>query len=181
MELHTERLTLRTWRPADREPFAALNADPVAMEHFPSTMTRAESDAFANRIDARLRERGWGLWAVEVDGVADFVGFVGLNDVRFDAPFSPAVEIGWRLLSEHWGHGYATEAARAAMAHGFDELDLAEIVSFTVPANLRSRRVMEKLGMTHSPDDDFDHPLLAEGHPLRWHVLYRLRRADFVR
>ncbi len=178
MELHTERLTLRAWRPADREPFAALNADPVAMEHFPSTMKRAESDAFADRIDAELRERGWGLWAVEVDGVAEFIGFVGLHDVRFDVPFAPAVEIGWRMLREHWGHGYATEAARAAMAHGFGELGLAEIVSFTVPANRRSRAVMERLGMTRDPADDFEHPGIPAGHAMRRHVLYRLRKED---
>jgi RimJ/RimL family protein N-acetyltransferase len=176
VELRTERLTLRAWRPSDREPFAALNADPVAMEHFPSTLTREESDAFADRIESRLRERGWGLWAVEVDGVADFVGFVGLNEASFGAPFTPAVEVGWRMAREHWGHGYATEAARAVVATGFGQLGLAEIVSFTIPANRRSRAVMERLGMTRDPADDFDHPGIAPGHPMRRHVLYRLTR-----
>jgi len=172
----TERLRLRGWRAGDREPFAALNADPVAMEHFPSTMTRAESDGFADRIDATLRERGWGLWAVEVAGGAPFIGFVGLHEARFEAPFTPAVEVGWRLLPAHWGHGYATEAARAALEVGFGEVGLAEIVSFTIPANRRSRAVMERLGMRRDPADDFDHPDIPAGHPMRRHVLYRLTR-----
>ena len=175
MERRTERLILRAWRPGDREPFAALNADPIAMEHFPSTMTRAESDAFADRIDAELRERGWGLWAVEVPGVADFIGFVGLHDARFEAHFTPAIEVGWRLTRAHWGRGYATEAAREALAVGFGELGLDEIVSFTATSNRRSRAVMERLGMTRDPADDFDHPGVPAGSPLRRHVLYRLR------
>lgn len=176
MERRTERLILRGWRDADREPFAALNADPLAMEHFPSTMTRAESDAFAGRADAALRQRGWGLWAVEVAGGAPFIGAVGLNEVRFDAPFTPAVEVLWRLLPAYWGHGYATEAAREALAVGFGELGLAEIVSFTIPANHRSRAVMGRLGMRRDPTGDFDHPNLPDGHPMRRHVLYRLQR-----
>ena len=178
MDLRTERLILRGWRPADREPFAALNADPAVMEHFPSPLGRQESDAFADRIDAQLNERGWGLWAVQADGGADFIGFVGLHEARFDAPFTPAVEVAWRLDRAHWGRGYATEAARAAVAFGFGELGLDEIVSFTVPANRRSRAVMERLGMRRDPADDFDHPGVPAGHPLRRHVLYRLRRAD---
>ena len=176
--LRTERLILRSWRPADREPFAALNADAAVMEHFPSPLGREESDAFADRIGAQLNERGWGLWAVQVDGGADFIGFVGLHEASFDAPFTPAVEVGWRLDRAHWGRGYATEAARAAVAFGFGELGLDEIVSFTVPANRRSRAVMERLGMRRDPADDFDHPGIPAGHPLRRHVLYRLRRED---
>jgi RimJ/RimL family protein N-acetyltransferase len=173
--LRTPRLILREWRPEDREPFAQMNADPRVMEHFPSPSTRAESDAFADRIQAHFDQHGFGLWAVEVPGEAPFVGFVGLSIPRFEAHFTPAVEIGWRLAVESWGRGFATEAAHEAVRFGFEEVGLEEIVSFTVPANVRSRRVMERLGMTHDPADDFDHPGLP-GHPLARHVLYRLRR-----
>jgi RimJ/RimL family protein N-acetyltransferase len=172
--LTTERLRLRPWRPEDREPFAALNADRRVMEHFPALLTRAESDALVERIEARLEADGFGLWATEriADGV--FLGFVGLARHGFPAPFTPCVEVGWRLAFDAWGHGYATEGARAALAHGFRVVGLDEIVSFTVPANVRSIRVMERLGMSRDPADDFDHPRLPEGHPLRGHVLYRL-------
>jgi RimJ/RimL family protein N-acetyltransferase len=175
-DIRTARLLLRRWRETDREPFAALNADPVVMEHYPRTFDRAASDAAVARIEAHLDEHGFGLWAVEVRGGAPFVGFVGLMTPSFEAHFTPAVEVGWRLAREHWGHGYATEAARAAVRVGFETFGLPEIVSFTVPANTRSRRVMERLGMTHDPADDFDHPNLPTGHPLRRHVLYRLSR-----
>ncbi len=171
--LTTPRLRLRAWRAGDLEPFARLNADPTVMELMGRTMDRAASDAVAARIQDRFREDGHGLWAVEVPGEEPFVGAVGLATPRFEAPFLPAVEIGWRLAAAHWGKGYATEAARAALAYGFDVLGLREIVSFTVPANVRSRAVMARLGMAHDPDGDFDHPLLPEGHPLRRHVLYR--------
>jgi RimJ/RimL family protein N-acetyltransferase len=147
------------------------------MEHFPAVLTRVESDAFAARIRAELAERGFGLWAVEAPGVAPFIGFTGLAVPRFAAHFTPCVEIGWRLAREHWGRGYAPEAARAALAFGFERLGLAEIVSFTALGNARSRRVMEKLGMTHDPAGDFEHPGLPPGHPLRRHVLYRARAA----
>ncbi|GIU88749.1 MAG: N-acetyltransferase [Acidimicrobiia bacterium] len=178
VELRTGRLRLRAWRPADREPFAALNADPEVMRHFPAPLTRAESDAAADAIAAGLARLGWGLWAVEVEGEggAPFVGFVGLSVPAFAAPFTPCVEVGWRLAREHWGKGYATEGATAAVGFAFGVLGLDEVVSFTVPANRRSRAVMERLGMTHDPADDFDHPRLPEGHPLRRHVLYRLPR-----
>lgn len=146
------------------------------MEHFPSTLTRAESHARAEAIRRALDRRGWGLWAVEVVGGAPFVGFVGLNEPEFEAHFTPCVEVGWRLAREHWGRGYAPEAARAALDHGFDVLGLDEIVAFTPPANVNSQRVMQKLGMTHDPADDFDHPNLPPGHPLRRHVLYRVGR-----
>jgi RimJ/RimL family protein N-acetyltransferase len=173
--LRTQRLILRPWRDEDLAPFAALNADPGVMEHFPATLSRAESDAFAERVRSEMAARGFGLWAVEVPGVAPFVGFTGLAVPRFEARFTPCVEVGWRLAREHWGNGYAPEAARAALAHGLGVLGLDEIVSFTAAGNLRSRRVMEKLGMTHDPADDFEHPSLAPGHPLRRHVLYRIR------
>lgn len=174
-ELTTSRLLLRQWRDADVEPFAALNSDPEVMRHFTAALTRSESDAFAAFVEATIAEQGWGLWAVEVVDGPRFIGFVGLNRPSFEAHFMPAVEIGWRLDRPYWGNGYATEAASAAAAFGFDELRLDEIVSFTVPANERSRRVMERLGMTHDPAEDFDHPRVPEG-PIRRHVLYRLPR-----
>jgi RimJ/RimL family protein N-acetyltransferase len=174
--LRTSRLLLRRWRDDDRDPFAALNADAVVMEHFSAPLRGAESEAFVDRIERGFDERGWGLWAVEVPGTAPFIGFVGLNPVTFEAPFTPAVEVGWRLAREHWGHGYATEAARAALEFGFETLALDEIVSFTTQGNTRSRRVMERLGMRYDPADDFDHPNVQRADPLRLHVLYRLDR-----
>jgi ribosomal-protein-alanine N-acetyltransferase len=176
-ELRTERLRLRRWRPADRGAFALLNSDPAVMEFFPSTLSRLESDALVDRIETAFDQNGFGLWAVEVVDLAGFIGFVGLSRPAFAAHFTPAVEVGWRLDRPYWGHGYATEAARAAVRFGFETVGLPEIVSFTVPSNVRSRRVMERLGMTHNPADDFDHPNLAAGHRLRRQVLYRLRAA----
>jgi RimJ/RimL family protein N-acetyltransferase len=177
-ELRTDRLYLRRWRASDRPPFARLNGDPRVAEFLPSPLSRQESDALADRIEAHFRQHGFGQWAVEVPGVSPFAGFVGLSIPRFEAPFTPCIEVGWRLDAAHWNRGYATEGARAALAFGFQWLQAEEIVSFTVPLNARSRRVMEKLGMTHSDRDDFDHPLLAQGHPLQRHVLYRLRRPE---
>jgi RimJ/RimL family protein N-acetyltransferase len=175
-ELRTERLLLRRWRPEDRIAFARMNADPRVMEFFPAVQSREESDAVADRIEAHFQQHGFGLWAVEIAGVTPFAGFIGLTHTRFEAHFTPAIEIGWRLAADHWNQGYVTEGARAALDFGFTTLGLNEIVSFTVPTNLSSRRVMEKIGMIHSPDDDFDHPLVPEGHRLRRHVLYRLGR-----
>ncbi|HEY4398166.1 MAG TPA: GNAT family N-acetyltransferase [Acidimicrobiia bacterium] len=178
-ELRTPRLLLRRWRDTDRPPFAAMNADPLVMEHFPATLRPEESDDLVDRIAAGFEERGWGLWAVEVPGTAPFAGFIGLNPATFDAPFTPAVEVGWRLARPYWGQGYATEGARAALSFGFTELALEEIVSFTTHGNARSRRVMERLGMRHDPADDFGNPNLPVGDPLRPHVLYRLDRAGW--
>lgn len=178
-ELRTERLLLRAWRESDREPFAALNADPMVMEHFPGLLTRAESDAMVDRILDRWARGRPSLWAVEVPAVDPFIGFVGLLEPSFEAPFTPCVEVGWRIAAAHWGRGFAPEAARAALAHGFGTLGLDQIVSFTAPGNIRSRRVMEKLGMTHDPADDFAHPNLPPGHPLQAHVLYRLSARDW--
>jgi RimJ/RimL family protein N-acetyltransferase len=180
-EIETARLLLRRWLDADREPFAALNADPRVVEYLSGPLSREQSDAFLERIEAHLERHGFGLWAVEVKGRAPFVGFVGLSVPEFEAPFTPCVEIGWRLAAEHQGHGYATEAARAALAFGFEgvsleEVGLDEIVSFTAVGNARSRAVMERIGMRRDPADDFDHPSLPEGHPLRRHVLYRVVR-----
>lgn len=174
--LATERLRLRRWRAADRAPFAAINADPVAMEFFPATLTREQSDAMVEGIEATFEKRGLGLWAVEEAASSSFIGYVGLWPAVFEAPFTPAIEVGWRLSRSCWGRGYAPEAARAAIEDGFARLGLEEIVSFTAVVNERSRRVMEKLGMQRRPEEDFDHPALPEGHPLRPHVLYRLPR-----
>jgi ribosomal-protein-alanine N-acetyltransferase len=172
--LHTERLTLRRWRDTDREPFAALNADPVVMERLTTTLGRSESDAMIESIEASFEERGFGLWAVEVLGGRPCIGFVGLDVPGFEAEFTPCVEVGWRLARDAWGYGYATEAARAAIADGFTRVELDEIVSFTTPGHTRSRAVMARLGMTHDPADDFGHPRLPEDHRLHRHVLYRL-------
>lgn len=175
--LTTPRLLLRAWRDSDREPFATLNADPRVMEFFPSVLDRAASDATVERIEAHFAKHGFGLWAVELPGSAPFAGFVGLMIPSFTAAFTPCVEIGWRLAREYWGHGYASEGARAVLDFGFDRLALDEIVSLTAVGNQRSRRVMERIGMTRTADDDFDHPLVAPGHPLCRHVLYRLSKA----
>jgi ribosomal-protein-alanine N-acetyltransferase len=174
----TERLVLREWREADREPFAAMNADPRVMEHFPSTLTGAESDAMIDRIVARWRRDGHGLWAVERTDDGAFLGFTGLASPT-DAPdLPPFVEIGYRFAVPAWGHGYASEAARAAVGWGFEVLGLDEIASWTAASNTRSQAVMRRIGMTHDPADDFDHPRLPEGHRIRRHVLYRLRRPE---
>ena len=174
--LTTARLLLRPWRDADLPAFAALNADPRVMEFLPKLLSSAESDALAAVIRSNGELRGFGWWAVEIQGEAPFIGFVGLSVPRFEAHFTPCIEIGWRLAYEYWHHGYAIEAARAAARFGFEELDLKEIVSFTATANVRSRRVMERLGMAHDPADDFDHPVLPSEHPHRRHVLYRLNQ-----
>jgi RimJ/RimL family protein N-acetyltransferase len=174
--LSTERLLLRPWREEDLPAFAALNADPRAMEFLPKCLERGESDALAARIAAHFRQHGFGVWAVEVAGVAPFIGFAGLAVPGFEAHFTPCVEIGWRLAFAHWGRGYATEAARRVLAHAFGRLGRAEIVSFTTRDNRRSRAVMERLAMRHDPADDFLHPALPADHPQRPHVLYRLDR-----
>jgi ribosomal-protein-alanine N-acetyltransferase len=175
--IQTRRLHLRRWRDEDLPAFAAINADPEVMEHFPKTLDRAESDSRAAEIREHFARHGFGLWAVEVAGIAPFIGVVGLSIPTFEARFTPCVEVGWRLARAHWGNGFATEAARAAFDFGFRRLALEEIVSFAVPGNRRSLAVMERIGMTRDPLDDFDHPLLPEGHPLRGHVLYRIKRS----
>lgn len=173
--LSGSRVCLRAWRDEDREAFAAMNADARVMEFFRAPLSRAESDAFVDRIQKHFDEHDFGLWAIEVADVAPFIGFAGLANARFTAPFTPCVEIGWRLAYEHWRQGYATEAAKLAVSHGFDKLALSEIVSFTSMSNIRSRAVMERLGMRRDPADDFNHPGLPLEHPICRHVLYRLR------
>lgn len=176
--LRTERLVLRPWRDSDRGPFAAMNADPRAMEHFPRTNTREESDAGLDRIIARMEQEGFGLWAVEVPGVAEFIGFVGLN--RADALLKrPVLEVGWRLAASYWGRGYATEGGRASLAHAFGPLQQDEVVSFTTTANQRSRHVMEKLGLVRRPEEDFDHPAVPASWSGRRHVLYAITAAQW--
>ena len=174
-ELETARLRLRQWRPDDLELFARLNADPEVMRYFPSPLTREESDRLALGAQEAIASRGWGLWAVEVTDEIPFIGFVGLAEPRFEAHFTPALEVGWRLDRPFWGHGYATEGGRAALAFAFQELGREEVVSFTTVLNEPSRRVMERLGMTRNPEDDFDHPLVDDPR-VRPHVLYRLGR-----
>ena len=173
-ELRTPRLLLRRPGEADREPLAALDADPVVMEHFPAPLTRVESDAFLERMRAQWDAEGWGMWAVERRDTGALIGITGLAPVRFAAPFRPLREVGWRLAAEHWGRGFATEAATAALDEAFGVLGWDEVVSFTAVGNTRSRAVMERLGMTRDPAEDFDHPALPEGHRLRRHVLHRV-------
>ena len=176
----TARLLLRKWRHPDREPFAALNADPRVMQFMPCCLTRKESDALVDGIQAHFREHGFGPFATELRVNGTFIGFIGVSVPQFKARFTPAVEIGWRLSAVHWNQGLATEGAQAVLRYAFETLKLDELVSFTVPANISSRRVMEKIGLIHSPSDDFDHPNLPEGHPLRRHVLYRLTQSAWI-
>ena len=171
----TDRLILREWRESDREPFARLNADPRVMEFMPAILSRDESDALVDRIVEDIARSGYGLWAAEIRDTDEFIGFVGLSVPTFQAAFTPCVEIGWRVAADYWGAGLATEGARAIVRRAFEDLNVNDLVSFTATGNTRSRRVMEKIGMTRDAGEDFDHPLLPEGHPLRRHVLYRLR------
>lgn len=171
--IETERLLLRRWKKEDIEPFSSLNSDPKVMEFFPALLNRTETEAMIKTIEERIEQHGFGFWATELKESHQFIGFIGLNIPGYALPFSPCVEIGWRLASQFWGKGFAQEGARAALKYGFNKMGLEEIVSFTTVANLRSRHVMERIGMTYDPHGDFDHPKLADGHPLRRHVLFR--------
>jgi RimJ/RimL family protein N-acetyltransferase len=175
-DLHTPRLKLRSWRDTDRAPFADLNADPEVMEHFPSILTRDESDALLDRIQAHITRNEFGLWAVEIPNITGFAGVIGLAIPSFEAPFAPTVEVGWRLARKYWGHGYATEGAKVAANFAFTELSLPELVSFTVPSNLRSIAVMKRLGMRY--EGVFNHPGLSPTDPRSAHVLYRLANSN---
>jgi RimJ/RimL family protein N-acetyltransferase len=179
IEFNTERLRLRQWCAADRESFAALNADPKVMAFYPAPLNRAESDAMADRCQTLIGERGWGFWAVETKRNGEFIGFVGLHTPAPALPFSPCVEVGWRLAIRHWGQGFATEAARSALRVGFERLGLAEIVAFTSVSNIRSRAVMERLGMCET-EETFEHPAIPVGSVLRKHCLYRLSHGHWV-
>jgi ribosomal-protein-alanine N-acetyltransferase len=171
--LETPRLLLRAWRPGDREPFREINADPRVMEYFVAPLSAVESDALVDRIEAHFARHGFTFFAVELRATGELIGMVGMAHVPFEAHFTPCVEIGWRIAAAHWNQGLATEGAAECLRFGFEVLGLAEVVAFTVPANRPSRRVMEKLGMVRDPVDDFEHPRLPVGHPLRKHVLYR--------
>jgi len=176
-ELRGPRVLLRGWRGDDLDRFAALNADVQVTEFLAGPRTREASAQMIARLQADIDARGWGLWAVDLGGRC--IGFTGITRPRFEAPFTPCVEVGWRLARHAWGQGYATEAAGLALAHGFVALGLPEIVAFTAVGNERSRRVMDRLGMRHRAADDFDHPGLP-GHPLQRHVLYRLSRDEYL-
>lgn len=169
---------MRRWTEEDSGPFFRMNSDPRVMEFLPKRLSRAESDLFMERIENHFQKHGFGLFAAELLADHSFIGFIGLSVPTFEAHFTPCVEIGWRLAAERWGRGLATEGAREVLRHAFEDLKLDEIVSFTVPANVRSRSVMEKIGMMHNPADDFDHPSLPAGHALKRHVLYRVRKAN---
>jgi RimJ/RimL family protein N-acetyltransferase len=179
IELETTRLLLRQWKPADRDPFAALNADPLVMQYFPAPLTRDESNTLAERCERLIAETGWGPWATAIKKTGELIGFVGLNVLSDRLPISPGVEILWRLARAHWHQGFATEAAQGVLRIGFEMLELPEIVSFTVPANIRSRAVMQRLGMKMD-EATFEHPGLPPGHVLRTHCSYRLARSDWL-
>ncbi len=172
--LETDRIVLRDWSGDDLEPFAAMNADERVMEFYPAIIGREDSDALAMRLQQDIDAIGFGLYALEVKSTGNFIGYVGISEVRFPADFAPALEIGWRLSAQSWGHGYATEAARACMAHAFSKFEFPDLVSFTTHRNKKSIAVMERIGMQRNPADDFEHPNLPAGHPLRPHVLYRI-------
>jgi RimJ/RimL family protein N-acetyltransferase len=180
IELSTPRLLLRTWQPADLRGFAELNADPQVMRYFPSVMNRAQSDGMARRMQAHFVTHGFGYWVLERHAQPGLLGVLGLQRVGFAATFTPAVEIGWRIQRAHWRQGYALEAAQAVLAYAFAGLQLAEVLAFTVPANLPSQALMQRLGLERNPDEDFAHPLLPVGHPLRNHWLYRLGRERWL-
>lgn len=173
--IKTKRLVLRQWTDDDLPQFAVMNADPEVMEYFPAPLSTEKSNQLAERIRIELQEKEYGFWAVEVQGGAPFIGFIGLHRTNFDAPFCPCVEIGWRLAKEHWGNGYASEGAKASLEYAFNNLQLPEVLSFTAETNKRSQKVMEKIGMKQDPSGSFDHPMVPDAHPIKPHVLYRLK------
>lgn len=175
--IETDRLILRQWREGDREPFAGINADPVVMQFFPKVRTRAESDATQDKLSRHIDDFGFGFWALELRASGEFIGFTGMQHVDFEAAFTPAVEIGWRLARTRWGMGYATEAARASLKFAFEKLRLNEVVSFAVTTNIRSRNVMTQIGMEHVPGLDFTHPGIDPASPLSEHAFYRIDAA----
>jgi RimJ/RimL family protein N-acetyltransferase len=180
IEFSTQRLRLRQWRDSDREAFANMNADPEVMKYYPCLVSREASDRSIDTWQREFAERGWSLWAAEIKETGEFIGYVGLTIPRHVLPLMPCVEIGWRLARAYWGRGFATEAAKVVLGVAFENLGLAEIVSFTSVLNVRSRRVMERLGMINS-GEDFDHPGVPQGSELRRHCLYRLRRERWNR
>jgi len=179
IHIETERLILRTWKDSDHEPFSELNADPEVMEFFPKTYTLEETEQTIKNIEAGFEKNGFGFYAAERKDTGEFIGFIGMQWLPFEEKFTPAVEIGWRLAKKHWGLGFATEGARACLAHGFGELNLPEIVAITTPNNERSRNVMVKLGMKHYPEFDFERPTIPVGDPTRPHVMYKITRPEW--
>lgn len=182
MVIETDRLILRPWQEDDFEPFSQLNADARVREFFPTLLSPQESDAHIILMSTHIAKCGWGFWAASLIDTGEFIGFIGLEEVNFSVPFkkfTPTVEIGWRIAYNHWGKGYATEGAKASLQYGFEVLNLDEIVSFTTIPNIRSRHVMEKIGMHHNPKDDFDHPNLSASHPLARQVLYRIKQNEW--
>ncbi len=175
IEIETKRLKLRQWKVEDRPSFASINADPDVMRYFPRMLSAKESDYMVQRHQRLIAERGWGFWALEMIKERKFIGFVGLNSPDYDLPFTPCVEIGWRLAREHWGQGYATEAAKASLGIAFDKLNLSEVYSFTPVSNTKSLAVMERLGMNNT-NKNFNHPKIPGNSPLREHVLYKIDR-----
>lgn len=179
--IETDRLILRPWTPQDLEPFAKINADPRVMEHMLKTLTIEQTRAFIDRINDQIANHGYGLFATALKTSNEFIGYVGLSIPSFETDFTPCTEIGWRLAFHHWGKGYATEAAKEVLKLGFTQYALPEILSWTTPNNFRSRRVMEKLHMTHNPADNFLHPNISLNHPSSLHVLYRITKNDFLK
>jgi len=179
-KLETDRLILRQWRDQDIAPFSDLNADPIVMEHFPKVATRAETEAYVAKFRRHFDQNKFGLWATEIKESGQFIGFIGLQIPPFEASFMPAVEIGWRLAKEHWGKGYAPEGACEILRDSFERIGLKEVISMTATTNLKSMRVMEKIGMTRDPAEDFDHPMIAKGDRLQRHVLYRISVEDWA-
>ncbi len=177
--IDTPRLRLRRWTRSDLPVFSAMNADAQVNRHLLGPLDAATSRAMLQRIEAHHSVHGFGLWAMERRDDGALLGFAGLQIVPFDAAFTPAIEVGWRMLPSAWGHGYATEAARAAIDDGFARLSIEQVVAFTVHANSRSEAVMQRLGMQRDPAGDFEHPRLPDGHVLRPHRLYRLHRYDW--
>ncbi len=178
--IETARLILRTWQDADLEPMLAINQDPRVMEYFPALGDRESTKLLMENIRQHHEEHGFSLYAVELKETQEFIGFVGLAFPSFDAHFMPAVEIGWRLAFAHWSKGYATEAAKAVLHYAFTKLNLEEVVSFTVSSNFRSRQLMKRIGLHHNPQDDFDHPKLADDSLLKRHILYRLSKTEYI-
>ena len=178
MVIETARLILRRWNSSDTEPFAKLNADPRVMEFYPKTLDRLETEAIIAKIEEKFEQQGFGFWAAELKNPKTFIGFIGLNVPGYPLPFSPCTEIGWRLAFDYWGRGYAQECARGVLTYAFEKLGLKEIVAFTAVNNLRSRRVMERIGMAYDSQGDFDHPDFDANHPLRRHVLYRKMKGE---
>ena len=179
--IETDRLILRTWEEKDIEPYFLINQDPKVLKYLASPLTPKQSRNFIESMNAQQDKKNYTLWAVEIKKFAKFIGFIGLNHTDFDAPLCPAVEIGWRLDSQHWGNGYAPEGAKACLDYGFNKIGLKEIVSFTVPSNVNSLKVMEKIGLKRDFRNNFDHPKLSQDHPLSKHVLYRLTKDDFLK